>query len=396
MADSSNRDLDSSNEMDDDMAPYQTAGPPNVPPRRNRRNQEQQDDDDSAESPLPPRRQHKYTTANLQPERPWMRYFLSCLACLVMIAIMVLISLFLQKLFDPEEEPDWSDDAVNITDDDQAGAVSGASMKLPKDSAYIENVCAEDKLEGATRAACEAACAPALDCCNPYSGTKNSTCFEEEVAGCVAYSQCHTLEGTNDPAYRQLDRLCSIASLEFSRADCEQACETLSCCHTDTDSCVALYFQACLDYSPCQNLRITADKPDTYIPVAPPALEQECRDGDGECGRTCRDATCCSDTTSDCYRDNFVACLTYATCNQYPDSTTRITVAPMYTRVEPAADNLRNVCLESYVASSGTAECEAACAPGECCFAFGVDSCFGDDPLGCLEYRGCSILTSGR
>ena len=55
--------------------------------------------DNEPEEQLPPRRQHKYTTRDLQPDRPWKRWCLICLAFLVVIAMMVLLSIFFQKLF---------------------------------------------------------------------------------------------------------------------------------------------------------------------------------------------------------------------------------------------------------------------------------------------------------
>jgi hypothetical protein len=397
-------DLDSSLESDDDMEDVKSdkdsdrtddrdAGPPPTittpaPVTANPRTEEEP----------PRRRQHKYTTANLQPERPWLRYFLICLSFLLILVIMILISIFLQKLFDPDEESDWSDDNVvsNVTDDDQAGALGGASanLLLPKDSKYLETVCAEDKLEGDSRAACEQVCAPAVDCCNPYSSSNNSTCFEQQTAGCVTYSQCHALEGTNDPAWNDLDRVCSQEGLDFNPTECEMACTALSCCYTDVDNCVGIHFQACLDYSPCQNLRSKLETLNggAYIPVAESELEEQCRNGDPSCGQGCDEATCCADPNSDCYRDNFIACLTYATCNQFEDTLTKIRVAPIHSRVSAAPANIRDICLESYVATNGRAECEAACAPSECCFAEGVASCFGADPLACMQYRGCSVL----
>ena len=158
-------------ESDDDRP----SGPPDMLD-----DQYHNDNQDEHERPaeLPPRRQHKYTTADLQPERPWKRYFLTCLACLVIIVIMVLLSLFLQRLFDPPEDEDWNDDNNNannntITDDDQAGAVSGIASLLPKNSDFLDDVCAEAKLstpEG--KQACEDACAPAVDCCDPYSNNR--------------------------------------------------------------------------------------------------------------------------------------------------------------------------------------------------------------------------------
>ena len=357
------------------------------------------EEEQEEEHSLPQRRQHKYTTADLQPERPWKRWFLICLAFLVVIGIMVLLSIFLQKLFNPPEDEDWDNDSANATDDDLVGIggeVSGESLLLPKTSDFMDDVCARAKISGTAeeKATCESACAPALDCCNPFRG--NSTCLEGQVAGCVTYAPCQALDGLNDPAPTDLDRLCSLDALEINRADCEFACQSMECCYKDTDSCVASKFWSCLDYAPCQNLRLpagsTADE-SSIVGVAPANLDDECRDGDGMCSRTCREATCCSDSNSACYRNNFISCLTYATCNQQEDSTAQVSVEPANIIVPAAPDNLEDLCLKSKLGDdAGRAACIAACAPATCCVIHGADGCFGNDPLGCFEYQICANL----
>ncbi|CAB9509980.1 expressed unknown protein [Seminavis robusta] len=346
------------------------------------------DDDDNP--PMPPRRQHKYTTADLQPERPWKRYCLICLAFLVMIAIMVLLSIFLQKLFDPPEDSDWSDDETSNTEG--SGELTGESKLLPKGSDYLNDVCSKDRLDMANREACVQACAPSIDCCNPYA-TDNSTCFEQEVASCVTYSICHALDGFKEPPHKNLDRICSLDEVQASPVPCETACQSMQCCISDVDSCLSTSFQACLDYSSCQNLKLAEGSSNQYIAAAPSTLSEHCRDRSPQCIRDCKDGAACSDEQSAFFRDNFVACLTYASCNLHDDaSTTRIKIAPIYSRVTEAPEDLKRVCLESYVTTTGPHECQQACATAECCFAEGSANCFGDDPLGCLSYQMCSVL----
>ena len=287
--------------------------------------------DDEASSHPPAqdgRRQHKYSTKDMKPERPWKRWCCTFLTCLICIAIMVVITILMQKWFDPPEDEDWSDDIVNATDDDGTpGELSGTANLLPKTMDYVEDVCAEERLGQDDKSACEEACAPASECCNPFANG-NSTCFETEPSGCFAYAKCHSLDGFIDAAHNDLDRVCSKASLEIDRDECVNACSALACCYTQEESCVATQFQACMDYAACQNLKQDS------IDVAPTDLDERCDKGTPTCKRDCREALCCSDPNSDCYRDNFVACLSYSACTGNSDTT--ITVAPMYTRVDPA------------------------------------------------------------
>jgi hypothetical protein len=51
----------------------------------------------------PPQRQHKYSTKDMKPERPWKRWCLTLLGCLICIAIMIALTILMQHLFDPPE-----------------------------------------------------------------------------------------------------------------------------------------------------------------------------------------------------------------------------------------------------------------------------------------------------
>jgi hypothetical protein len=336
----------------------------------------------------PPSREHKYSTADMKPENPWKRICCSILTCLVCIAIMIAISLLMQELFDPSEDEDWSDDAVNGTGDDDLyvpGELTGTAATLPKSMDFIEDVCSETRLGRDDKGACETACKPAGDCCNPFR-SGNSTCFEDQPAGCFSYAKCHSLDGFLDPAHNDLDRICSKASIEISREECELACSNVQCCFTPEESCIGEKFQACMDYAACQNLV------EDSIDVAPTDLDSRCDKNAPTCERDCKNALCCSDPNSDCYRDNFIACLSYSACNLAEDSGTTIRVAPIYSRVKPSPLVLADVCSIKGFADYGPLKCLEACVDVQCCFAEGAASCFGDDPLGCLEYQRCTIL----
>jgi len=260
---------------------------------------------------------------------------------------------------------------------------------------YIEDVCSDERLAN-DRAACELACAPARDCCHPFDNHKsnndssgdngrNSTCFETHLSGCFSYAKCHALDGFLDPAHRDLDRICNKAALEINRDECMRACESLSCCFTAEESCVAQHFQACLDYAPCQNLK------EDSIDVAPTDLDERCKDQGPTCKRDCQEALCCSDPRSSCYRYNFVACLSYTSCTGNSD--TSISVAPVHSRVQnPVLTIFDEICSARGIATYGPERCFEVCAGSQCCWEQGASSCFGEDPLGCLEYQKCTIL----
>jgi hypothetical protein len=118
-------------ESKDDNEEYDDVPPEEQPPARKARPPALGHPNDP-DLPPPPRREHKYTTANLQPERPWKRWFLICLAFLVIIAIMVLLSVFLAKLFNPPEDEDWTDDNVGNNTGAEGGELNGVPDLLPK------------------------------------------------------------------------------------------------------------------------------------------------------------------------------------------------------------------------------------------------------------------------
>lgn len=329
------------------------------------------------------RRQHKYSTANMKRDPfPWKRCLLICLIFLLVIAVMVIITLLFQKLFDPPEDEDWDDSSDNATllDDD---LVQEDSL-LPKSMQYIEQACAEDRLGDPNDSReCEEVCKDANECCDPFA--TNSSCFSEHVSGCFIYGKCHTLNKVKDPAHNDLDRICAKSALEINRDECEVACSNLACCFSDTDSCLSTNFQACMDYAACHNLK----EIDT-IDVAKTDLAERCATKSPTCERDCKEALCCSDVSSSCYRDNFMACLSYASCTGKSD--TKVWVAPIYSRLDPAPEDFDNTCGRSYIEKNGATECLIACQPAMCCWKSGSNGCFGDDPLGCLEYQNCKIL----
>lgn len=337
---------------------------------------------------VPSHREHKYSTKDMKPDRPWKRWCFMAVCCLICIVIMILLTLWLQKLFDPDEDEDWNDDAVNATDDDLvgvAGALTGTAVTLSQTMDYIEDVCSEQRIGQDDRAACEAACEPAKDCCDPFTNGGNSTCFEKEGMGCFSYAKCHSLDGFLDPAHNNLDRICSKASLEINREECVNACASVSCCFTPENSCVASNFQACMDYAACQNLL------EDSIDVAPTDLDERCGKQSPTCKRDCREALACSDPNSDTYRNNFLSCLSYAACSGNSD--TEVKVAPIYSRVKPAPTMLERLCsVEGFAEFGSTDRCLEACSAARCCWNIETDGCFGDDPLGCLEYQKCFIL----
>ena len=341
----------------------------------------------SSNMPHDGRRQHKYSTKDQKPDNPWKRWCCMALCCLVCIAIMILLTLWLQHMFDPDEDEDWSDDTVNATDDDlvgTAGVLTGAASVLPQTMDYIEDVCSEQRLGQDDRTTCEQACGPAKDCCDPFANGGNSTCFEGDGAGCFSYAKCHSLDGFLDPAHNNLDRICSKASIEINREDCVNACKAVECCFNPTESCVASNFQGCMDYAACQNLK------EDSIDVAPTDLDDRCGKQAPDCERSCKEALGCSNPNSAAFRDNFITCLSYSACTGNSD--TKIVVAPIYSRVEQAPSDLDDKCSRSGLRSNGPEECLKTCSVAQCCWDTGAGGCFGEDPLGCLEYERCSVL----
>ena len=277
---------------------------------------------------------------------------------------------------------------ANLTNN-TVNATDGDTPYIPaftKFSVYLEEVCSDESYLEDAFSKCKETCEPSEECCDPYA-SGNSTCWTNEQAGCISYSKCHVLDGALDPAHNDLDRFCSIAFLEINRDMCEFACRNVACCFEDK-SCLSSHFQACLDYAPCQNLR--EESMLKSIDVAPTDLDERCASSSPTCVRDCKEALCCSDVHSDCFRYNLIACLSYSACNTVSDSDTRINIAPIYSRVPPPHAQLAQLCEEYYISMNGSMECQEACTSSRCCRASGAAGCFGDDPLGCIAYEACT------
>ena len=147
-----------------------------------------------------------------------------------------------------------------------------------------------------------------------YSDFDDSTCsFDTDIRGCMAYSKCQALAGQIDPAPANLPDMCSFARLERDAESCQALCRKLDCCYSQgSDNCMAEKFDLCMDYAPCQNLRIYEEgvNADAILETAPRTLDSECLTLQPSCNEKCFEAECCMNPgAASCYQYNFVACL---------------------------------------------------------------------------------------
>lgn len=296
------------------------------------------------------------------------------------------------------------------------------------------------------------------NCCDPYTTSNpNNTCYHDNLGGCYSYSRCHTLfgkqynetiipklvpsSGYEYPPLPSLDNsipsvhintTCSqdiITNNTSNRAECEKLCEPARCCwdyenqsindnRTDSNddnnklsvsSCIHEKFPYCLDYAMCQNLRNNTSNTLLYsgtrnrttgsLPVALSNLDSLCKSKANDCYSHCSSASaCCNDAYGDCYRDNFLSCLSYSTCKNYfgvnlqvPTLNNLLSPPQKY----PKYNDFNTVCNTTYINKYGKSECERACSVSECCWKIGnkLDgNCFGTDPLGCMQYVQCRVL----
>jgi len=345
-----------------------------------------------ADEPIPgARRKHKHSTADQKPTIKWKKICKILLYVLLMVAVMIALSLLMNHLFNPDEEDGFNNSTTASGEPIEGGLIEVENLSpFTKNLEFFEAICTAERLGSSEREYCENACTPSDDCCNPFEAG-NSTCFIDFTAGCFTYAKCHALTGYVDPAHKDLDRVCDTSAVEINREECENECAAVRCCYTDEDSCIFTNFLACMDYAPCQNLR----QEDGILLVAPTDLDERCDKETPTCRKDCRDAECCfsdSDTDS-CLQDNFISCLSYSTCveNNIYDS---MEIAPIYSKVDPAPLDISTVCSFSHTNETGPELCQAACKDWRCCVLEDDDSCFMDDPLGCIEYLHCSILNS--
>uniref|UniRef100_A0A7S2S024 Uncharacterized protein n=2 Tax=Eucampia antarctica TaxID=49252 RepID=A0A7S2S024_9STRA len=245
--------------------------------------------------------------------------------------------------------------------------------------------------ESTVNAFCETECEVA-QCCDPFS-SDDSSCVSSQasLASCVAYAKCQ-VEGY--PAALDLPTMCSMEQISENSTACAEACDAATCCFADdvNDQCFPEMFMMCMDYAPCQNLRVN-----TMLPVAPHNLDEICSNTDKEqCKNICDAASCCVDdpgNEDNCFSTNFITCTSYAACGFL------LLDLPNNKVPEPSnGTDFAEICSPSLLMSGQDGardDCINTCEQAECCTASGVDmlnNCFFTDPFGCLEYATCSYL----
>lgn len=274
---------------------------------------------------------------------------------------------------------------VVVSQNNKANNNNESNNKSLATPTFSQSKAAIDLLCGAesTKTECEAECTNVPDCCSIGS----SSCLISELEGCVKYSKCQILQELEEAAPANLADLCAAED----KAECKLACEAVSCCYSDVECDSSLYFLTCLDYAPCQVLKMTEA---TDIPIAPVGLDEDCGFDGGDraaCETSCEAASCCWDSNAtSCLQDNWITCLTYASCGSLviPEANNVVDKAP--------TDLYNTTCnLDELWSSSNREACEDICEKASCCVAnttAGEVNCFADDPIGCLEYVSCALL----
>jgi len=365
----------------------------------------------------PPRRQFKYSSANMaRGPNNYRKWFCIGLMFLIFIGISVGLSIMIDKVFFKEDE-DNGPEAFVFNESDHT---------FTRDKSYIDTACNGKTVDQDGGLKCKEACQPAhKECCEMFrpndiedfsttsltpeddpdmantDPSKWEPGFENcnlstETQGCVSYAKCIASEGI-DPSPAALTAYCTEPRLTEDPETCEDICRDNRCCYAQEDSlhCRADKLTVCLDYSPCQNLRIGP-----IVKVAPRELDQYCFYETQECEDYCKEAECCNldHPGGSCFKENFVSCLTYAACNLSNFTKTRITVKEQFSVVPKVPKELDSACNErkNTVQEQTSQSCEQYCyeGPAACCFSPSpADNCFNDDPLGCLAWdQQCQVL----
>jgi hypothetical protein len=370
------------------------------------------------EETAPPRREFKYSTANMNQTRPWKKYCLILLAFLFMLAIMIALSMLMSMLF----FSDTSDNAAFVPEKDPNGT-------FPEEKMFVNQVCSSGTIKSDEGRRCRDACEPQFfECCDAFDeydiyeiekeaseanvdtedtnfGSDASVAekdwsectLDKELAGCMAYAKCQTLGiKVVDPAPSTLSVLCSEKHLSQDPVSCQELCKPVRCCYSDSnDNCMAADFDICSDYAPCQNLRTGY-----ILHTAPDDLDEMCLWQQPECTEKCELAKCCGDPDSSCLQNNFMACLTYVPCNDF--TRTEIKLAPQFGVVKKPTNELLDACGEysdllaniAAVHMPSTHSCMDLCDEVKCCWSsLPGENCFFSDPLGCLAWeQQCQVL----
>jgi len=228
-------------------------------------------------------------------------------------------------------------------------------------------------------------------CCDPMMN-ELAGCFFGNREGCLNYARCHIQTSGVEKPSPNINAICSTSSVANDPTLCDSSCNKVKCCWEDDSSCMDRSFYTCVDYAICQNLRGA----DLKVPLPIDGLEELCAETatgsltqGGRCETACAAAECCWDpSVNNCLQNNFFTCLLYEPCGQL-EIPQAFSVVP-----EPSVDT-SVVCSSSYRAQYGPSECEASCNLASCCSASAgtTESCFFRDPLGCIKYDGCKLLS---
>lgn len=290
----------------------------------------------------------------------------------------------------------------------------------------VDRVCGRAAFRQDEGERCEEICSPHFfECCNPFeakisfndnlstqnetdfapqtflpsdpSATINSSqcSFGKEVTGCLAYAKCQALTRRIDSAPANLEEICSFDRLRRDPESCKALCARTKCCYSDgPDHCLTDQFDICMDYSPCQNLRVLDDRfpAEAILEIAPRILDNECFLQQPLCDDLCAMASCCSSTNTDsCLQFNFLSCLTYFPCSSIDFN---FTIPAQFNQVPkpPLGSNVS--CSTSHNNTESDFTCGEKCEVASCCFAHGEENCFTKDPLGCLAWSSECLMDS--
>lgn len=336
------------------------------------------DDQEDFDKSLDDEPRFKYSTAELSDS--------SCRnsrCCLITVGIICLIvavalSIMMIKIFEKNDKENRAD-SPTLAPTAVGGGQPGVTLfQLPRET--VEG--ARCPLGEANSNSCRNTCSE-FDCCDPLS---EDDCYMYNPDGCLNYRRCHATNSGIQIPPANLGSICSPASVASNRQQCENACASVACCWESDVTCYDKFY-ACLDYSPCQNLR-----PRNRVPAAPADVEKFCDSTQTgsisqptACEDACRVAECCwSKGADNCLETDLLTCMTYSPCSQLslPAAGNTVTLPP---------PSLRNDCSVAFINSGNTANCETSCSAGACCLV-PDSSCFQQDPLACLAYEPCRAL----
>lgn len=381
------------------------------------------------ENPVPeeqPRRQFKYSTANMREDSKWKKWCCILMTFVLMLGFMIALSKIMQHFFFSE-----------TSDNAPAAPMIDENATFNEEKSAINSACSRGSFLEDEGLRCQQYCLPQyFGCCDPFAEfdemkniTRNTTgltedkgnwgsnktmdltncSLDKELKGCVSYSRCqaigeYELTQTSDngnertvpieAAPATLTVLCSFENLEKDPVSCESLCEDVSCCYSKgSDNCMAENFDICMDYAPCQNLR--PERPN-ILETAPDDLDVLCLWQQPGCTQACKKAECCGNPSSTCLQLDFISCLTYAACVNV--TTTNIQLAPQYTQLPKKTEELVSTCGEHKALSKlyskeqmlqhdSYKKCADLCQAAKCCWENTDSNCFFEDPLGCLAWE---------